>query len=144
MAIEFYREREAPYGCFSNFSKHGFTLNGQRWPTVEHYFQAQKFPGTPQEEALRLAPDPMTAKNLGNGRSVPIRTDWEAVKDDVMREAVRAKFSQHPDIRAVLLGTGQEVLIEAARNDSYWGSGPDGKGKNMLGKVLMEIQEELR
>ncbi len=144
MAIEFYRERDAPYGCFSNFSKHGFTLNGRRWPTVEHYFQAQKFPGTPQEEAVRLAPDPMTAKNIGNERTVPIRPDWEAVKDDVMREAVRAKFSQHPDIRAVLLGTGQEVLIEAARNDSYWGSGPDGKGKNRLGQILMEIRDELR
>ncbi len=144
MAIEFYRERDVPYGCFSNFSKHGFTLGGKPWQTVEHYFQAQKFPGTPQEEAIRLAPDSMTAKNLGNSHDYPLRADWQAVKDDVMREAVRAKFSQHPDIRAVLLGTGQEVLVEAARNDSYWGYGPDGQGKNRLGKVLMEVREELR
>jgi len=144
LAIEFYRERDVPYGCFSNFSKHGFTLGGKPWQTVEHYFQAQKFPGTPQEEAIRLAPDSMTAKNLGNSHDYPLRADWQAVKDDVMREAVRAKFSQHPDIRAVLLGTGQEVLVEAARNDSYWGYGPDGQGKNRLGKVLMEIRDELR
>ncbi len=144
MPIEFYRERDAPYGCFSNFSKHSFTLGGKPWQTVEHYFQAQKFPGTPQEEAIRLAPDPMTAKNLGNDRTVPLRADWDAVKDDVMREAVRAKFSQHPDIRAVLLGTDTETLIEAARNDSYRGSGPDGKGKNMLGQVLMEVRDELK
>jgi len=107
-------------------------------------FQAQKFPGMPQEEVIRLAPDPMTAKNMGNERTIPIRPDWEAVKDDVMRQAVRAKFDQHPDIRAVLLGTGSETLIEAARNDNYWGSGPDGTGKNRLGKVLMEIRDELR
>lgn len=144
MAIEFYRERDAPYGCFSNFSKHSFTLGGKQWPTVEHYFQAHKFPGTPQEEAIQLAPDPMAAKNLGNGRDYPLRADWDTVKDDVMREAVRAKFSQHPDIRAVLLGTGQEVLVEAARNDSYWGYGPDGNGQNKLGQVLMEIRDELR
>ena len=144
MPIEFYRERDAPYGCFSNFSKHGFTLNGQHWPTVEHYFQAQKFPGTPSEEAIRLAPDPMTAKNLGQSRDFPIRADWEAVKDNVMREAVRAKFEQHPDIRAVLLGTGSETLIEAARNDNYWGYGPDGKGQNKLGLTLMEVRDELR
>ncbi len=144
MAIEFYRERDAPYGCFSNFSKHSFTLDGKPWQTVEHYFQAQKFPGTPEEEAIRLAPDPMTAKNLGNARTAPIRADWEAAKDNIMREAVRAKFTQHEDIRAVLLGTGDELLIEAARNDSYWGYGPDGKGQNKLGQVLMEIRDELR
>ena len=144
MPIEFYRERDVPYGCFSNFSKHSFTLGGKPWQTVEHYFQAQKFPGTPQEDAIRLAPDPTTAKNMGQSRDFPIRSDWEAVKDDVMRDAVRAKFEQHPDIRAVLLGTGSETLIEAARSDSYWGYGPDGKGKNKLGLVLMEVRDELR
>ena len=144
MAIEFYRERDAPYGCFSNFSKHSFTLGGKPWQTVEHYFQAQKFVGTPREHEIQTAPDPMVAKKLGNSREYPLRADWEAVKNDVMRDAVLAKFEQHPDIRAVLLGTGQEVLIEAARNDSYWGYGPDGNGKNMLGKVLMEIRDELR
>ena len=144
MAIEFYRERDAPYGCFSNFSKHSFTLGGKPWQTVEHYFQAQKFPGTPQEEAIRLAPDPMTAKRLGSSREYPLRTDWESVKDDVMRDAVRAKFTQHEDIRAVLLGTGDELLIEAAFNDSYWGSGPDGVGQNKLGLTLMEVRNELR
>ncbi len=144
MAIEFYRERDLPYGCFSNFSKHSFTLGGKSWQTIEHYFQAQKFAGTPQEHEIQIAPDPMTAKNLGQSRDFPLRADWDAVKDDVMREAVRAKFTQHDDIRAVLLGTGTETIIEAARNDSYWGYGPDGQGKNRLGKVLMEIRDELR
>ena len=144
MAIEFYRERDAPYGCFSNFSKHSFILGGKPWQTVEHYFQAQKFPGTPQEEAIRLAPDPMTAKNRGQSRTSPLRADWEAVKDDVMREAVRAKFEQNPEICAVLLGTGSETLIEAARNDSYWGYGPDGKGQNKLGLTLMEVRDGFR
>ena len=144
MPIEFYRERDAPYGCFSNFSKHSFTLGGKPWQTVEHYFQAQKFVGTPQEEAIRLAPDPMTAKNMGQSRDFPLRADWEAVKDDLMRDAVRAKFEQHPDIRAVLLGIGDETLVEAARNDNYWGYGPDGKGQNKLGLTLMEVRNALR
>lgn len=55
MAIKFYREREQPYGCFSNFSKHSFQIDGMPWQTVEHYFQAMKFVGTPQEEVVRLA-----------------------------------------------------------------------------------------
>ena len=144
MAIEFYRERDAPYGCFSNFSKHGFTLKEQHWPTVEHYFQAQKYPGLPQEDAIRLAHDPMQAKIMGQSRDFPLRPDWEAVKDNIMHEAVQAQFEQHPDIRAVLLGTGTETLIEAARNDSYWGYGPDGKGQNKLGLILMEVRDALR
>ena len=143
MPIEFYRERDAPYGCFSNFSKHGFTLGGKPWQTVEHYFQAQKFPGTPHEYEIQIAPDPMTAKKLGQSRDFPLRPDWEAVKDAVMLDAVRAKFEQHEDIKAVLVGTGSETLIEAARNDSYWGYGPDGKGQNKLGLTLMAVRDEL-
>jgi ribA/ribD-fused uncharacterized protein len=60
-----------------------------------------------------------------------------------MRKAVRAKFTQHPDLRAILLGTGDARLVEHTENDSYWGDGGDGSGKNWLGKILMEIREEL-
>ncbi len=144
MAIKFYQERQQPYGCLSNFSAHSVEIDGTPWATVEHYYQAMKFAGTPHEDAVRLAPAPMIAKTLGNDRSHPLRADWDAVKDDVMRRGVRAKFAQHADIRAVLLGTGDETLIEAAPNDYYWGCGADGTGRNMLGKVLMEVRDELR
>ncbi len=144
MTIKFYRERDEPYGSFSNFSKHGMELDGTLWQTVEHYFQAMKFVGTPQEHAIQIASAPMLAKQLGGDRHYPIRPDWEAVKDDVMHRAVRAKFEQHPDIRAVLLGTGDEELIEDAPNDYYWGCGADGTGKNRLGRVLMKVRAALR
>ena len=141
--IYFYRERDLPYGCFSNFSKHGFELDGKQWPTVEHYFQAQKFPGHPQADLIREAKGPMHAKWLGGARNVPLRKDWDAIKDDVMRKAVMAKFTEHGDIRAVLLGTGEDRLVENAKNDYYWGIGADGNGKNMLGKILMETRAKL-
>ncbi len=144
MALKFYQERSQPYGCFSNFSKHGFTLDGKHWQTAEHYFQAMKYQGQPREDTIQQAPDPMTAKQLGGDRRFPIRPDWEAVKDDLMHRAVRAKFEQHPDIRAVLLGTGDEELIENAPNDYYWGCGAKGTGKNRLGQVLMEVRDALR
>lgn len=144
MAIKFYRERDEPYGSFSNFSKHSLEMDGMPWQTVEHYFQAMKFARTPHEEAIRLAPSPMDAKNLGNDRSQTIRSDWEGVKDDVMRRTVRAKFEQNPAIRAILLGTGEEELIENAPGDYYWGCGENRTGKNMLGKVLMEVRGALR
>lgn len=144
MAIYFYSIREEPYGCFSNFSAHGFSLDGAYWPTSEHYFQAQKFVGTPHMEAVRLARTPKQAAEMGRDRSRPLRPDWEAVKDDVMRRAVRRKFETHADIRAILLGTGDEDLVEATSGDYYWGCGTNGTGRNMLGHILVEVRGILR
>lgn len=143
MAIYFYNTHGA-YGCFSNFSRHGIHMNGVWWPTSEHYFQAQKFAGTPYEEAIRLARTPKQAAEMGRDRARPLRADWELVKDDIMRAAVRQKFRTHPDIRQILLNTGNQALIENAPGDYYWGIGADGGGKNRLGTILMEIRAELR
>ncbi len=59
-------------------------------------------------------------------------------------EALRAKLTQHADLRALLLGTGEAPLIEHTANDAYWGDGGDGSGKNRLGALLMRVREELR
>jgi N-glycosidase YbiA len=143
MPIYFYSTRNA-YGNFSNFSAHPIMLKGKHWPTTEHYFQAQKFADTPHEEAIRLAKTPKQAATMGRERTRPLRPDWEQVKDDIMREAVRAKFTTHADLRAELLATGDELIIEHAPGDYYWGCGANGSGKNMLGQILMEIRAELR
>ncbi|KAI9135340.1 NADAR family protein [Acaryochloris sp. CCMEE 5410] len=144
MAIYFYSSREKPYGCFSNFSAHGLTLDGVWWPTSEHYFQAQKFVGTPHADQIRQVKLPKDAARLGRQRTRPLRPDWEAVKDDVMRQAVLCKFETHADIRDILLSTGHQDLVENAPGDYYWGCGQNGTGKNMLGKILMEVRERLR
>jgi ribA/ribD-fused uncharacterized protein len=137
--LRFYRTHE-PFGEFSNFSPHSVQLKGRVWPTSEHYFQAQKFAGTEHEEEVRLATSPMIAARLGRARSRPLRQDWERVKDDVMREALRAKFTQHPALRGLLLSTADRHLIEHAKNDRYWGDGGDGSGRNRLGELLMELR----
>jgi len=139
MTIYFYSSRDE-YFEFSNFSRHGFTLEDKYWPTVEHYFQAKKFSGHPQEERIRTAPTPSKAKQLGRSRTAPLRADWEKVKDDIMRKAVLAKFRAHENLKKRLLGTGDEKLVENAPKDYYWGCGKDGSGKNMLGKILMETR----
>jgi N-glycosidase YbiA len=143
MPVYFYTTTDA-YGCFSNFSRHGFELSGRFWPTAEHYFQAQKFAGTEYAEHVSRARTPKEAAERGRSRSVPLRPDWEEVKDDVMRAAVMKKFETHADIRAELLGTGDEELVENAPGDYYWGCGADGSGHNMLGQILMEVREALR
>jgi len=141
--IRFYSTREE-YGCFSNFSRHPFELDGKRWPTSEHYFQAQKFAGTAHAEAIRQARTPKEAAELGRDRRHRLRPHWETVKDDVMRRAVLRKFETHADIRATLLSTDDALLVEATTGDYYWGCGAEGTGQNKLGRILMEVREYLR
>lgn len=141
--IYFY-SAQGEYGCFSNFSPHGFELDGVYWKTSEHYFQAQKFAGTEYVDQVRRAKTPKDAAAIGRRRDLPLRRDWERVKDDVMRRAVLKKFETHADIRATLLETGDATLVENAPSDFYWGIGKDGTGKNMLGIILMEVREQLR
>lgn len=114
-SISFYRV-EDPYGCLSNFSAHPVDLDGRTWPTVEHYFQAQKYAGRPREEEIRAAPTPGQAARLGRTDDGQLRSDWEQVKESVMERAVLAKFEQHADLRATLLGTRLAPLVEHTRN----------------------------
>ena len=144
MSVIHFYSVSGEYACFSNFSPHLIRLNGKTWPTSEHYFQAQKFAGTPDEEEVRGAKSPMIAARMGRSRKRPLRKDWESVKDEIMHEAVLAKFSQHADLRETLLGTGEAKLVEHTENDAYWGDGGDGTGRNMLGRTLMRVRDELR
>lgn len=143
MTIYFYTTREEPYGCFSNFSRYGIEIDGSWWPTVEHYFQAQKFAGTPYVERIQQAATPKQAAAMGRDRSLPLRADWEQVKDEVMYRAVLRKFETHHHLRDLLLGTGEEEIVENSPHDYYWGCGKDGSGQNMLGQILMRVRSML-
>src|SRR5215475_3153288 len=111
------------YGELSNFAPYPIALKGRCWPTTEHYFQAQKFIDVRDQEEIRSANTPMLAARWGRDRKRRLRRDWERVKLGVMREAVEAKFRQHEDLRALLLGTGDAVLIAHTENDDFWGDG---------------------
>lgn len=141
--IRFYKLRD-PYGGFSNFAPYPVRIDGKVWPTTEHYFQAQKFVGTPYEESIRTTASPMIAARLGRSRKQPLRKDWEIVKDSIMEKALLAKFEQHPDLARQLLETGDCELIEHTSKDSYWGDGGDGSGLNKLGRLLMDVRTTLR
>lgn len=143
MAIYFYKVN-GEYGCFSNFSHYGFELCGKWWMTSEHYFQAQKFNNTKYEEMIRLLDNPMKAAEMGRSRNLPLRKDWEEVKDVIMKRAVLEKFKQNREICEILFSTGEESIVERTTSDYYWGCGKDGSGKNMLGVILMEVREELK
>jgi ribA/ribD-fused uncharacterized protein len=141
--IYFYT-KTGEYFELSNFAPFGFEEGGVYWPTVEHYFQAQKFPEAPaHRERIRRAATPREAKNLGRTREIPIRPDWDQVKEEVMLRALRSKFAA-PRLRELLLATGERPLVEASPFDSYWGSGNAGTGRNRLGELLARVRAELR
>lgn len=132
------------YGCFSNFSNHPIHLDGKIWPTTEHYFQAKKFEGTEFEEQIRKATTPSEAARIGRKRSLPLRPDWDNVKENVMLDALLAKFCQHSDIEKTLLDTGNAKLVEHTVNDKYWADGGDGSGQNRLGHLLEMVRSTLK
>jgi N-glycosidase YbiA len=143
MPIYFYSTIDH-YGEFSTFARYGIELDGHWWPTTEHYFQAQKFEDSAYQERIRTAATPKLAAELGRSRKLPLRSDWESIKDDIMYRAVLKKFQTHPQLRDLLLNTGDEEIIENAPGDYYWGCGKDGSGQNKLGLILMRVRDELR
>jgi N-glycosidase YbiA len=146
MTIYFYKVHD-PYGCFSNFSPHGIHLDGKDWKTVEHYYQAQKFEGTADEwlvAEIWNAVTPEEAARLGRESCRICRADWSTLKTIVMREAVLTKFLVHLDLQEILLGTGNEKIVEDSPTDYFWGCGLDKTGQNYLGQILMSVRDEIQ
>lgn len=142
-AIYFYAQTEA-YAEFSNFAPYGVAIDDMWWRTVEHYFQAQKFDDPTYRERIRGCTQPKQAKALGMTRALPIRADWDDVRDEIMQRAVTTKFATHAALAEMLLATGNRQIVENAPMDYYWGCGADGTGQNRLGLILMAVRETLR
>jgi len=117
-----------------------FTLDGKEWPSVEHYYQAMKFPELPElQEQIRTAPTATAAAKLGKAKdpAKPIRSDWATARETIMRQAILAKFDQNPGLKKILLDTYPRPIVFADPNDSFWGYGRTKMGKNKLGQTLM-------
>lgn len=132
---------DGDYAFLSNFYYSPFMFQGRQYPTVEHFFQAHKAKTYEDFISVLVEPTPKGAKQVG--RKIKMREDWETVKDTIMLEGLRAKFSIK-GLREKLLATGDEELIEGNHwHDTYWGV-CNGIGKNKLGKMLMQVREEIR
>lgn len=129
------------YGFLSNFYPSLISIENINYPTVEHAFQAAKTNNIDDKLKIANNNDPSVAKKLG--RKVKLRKDWEQIKDDIMYELLKLKFNI-PELKQKLLNTKDAELIEDNWwNDQYWGV-CRGKGKNMLGKLLMKVRSELK
>lgn len=141
-AIKFYSVNP-DYSFLSNFHPCLMTIDGKDYNSVEHYFQAAKFEGNPEfQEKIRMAATPKGAKHLGKSRDYKITEKWDALRDDVMRRALKEKFKD-PTLFKKLAETSGRLLVEDSPYDYYWGIGASGCGQNMLGKLLMELRDRL-
>ncbi|KAI6024988.1 hypothetical protein PISMIDRAFT_673224 [Pisolithus microcarpus 441] len=144
--IYFYNKGAAFYE-FTNFSPHPVYYKGKRYPTSEHLFQSFKFTDDHPEIAERVrncGERPMLAFEEAHRHQAWVRPDWRQVNVEKMEIALRLKFTQHPDLKAMLLGTGDSELVEDSPRDYFWGNGADKSGRNELGKALERLREELR
>jgi len=124
----------------SNFFMKPVIYNGKEYPSAEHAFQAQKTTCSRYHNWIQQSETPGEAKKFG--RAAPLRKDWKKVKFDIMREILRAKFSDKK-LKIKLLETEDAILIEGNNwRDREWGV--DITGENKLGELLMEIREELK
>ncbi len=130
------------YEFLSNFYPAEFrTARGTRVKTVEHGFQAAKTFDTKEQKRILSAATPGLAKRLG--QKVTLRPNWSTLKLSIMHNMVRMKFSQNAVLRKALLDTGKEKIEEGNTwGDTFWGV-CRGKGKNHLGRILMEVRAEL-
>jgi len=140
--IQFYEVDQA-YGFFSNFSDHPIFCEGAIWRTVEHFYQAQKFKGSVLEDEIRNAFSPIRTKAIAHKNSEKANPDWEFIKIEVMYKGLYAKFTQHKELRDALIETYPRDIAEHSISDLFWGDGVDGNGKNMLGRLLMEVRLKL-
>jgi N-glycosidase YbiA len=135
------------YAFLSNFARIDLILKGKLWPTSEHMYMACKTTDQNMWEQIRKCPTPGQAKKLG--RQVTLRPNWEQVKDKYMLKCLKIKFTQNATMRQKLLDTGDQLLVEKNHwHDNYWGSCSclrcGNHGKNMLGKLLMQVRTGLQ
>lgn len=145
-------------GCMSQWSKFGFVVDGVYYKYAEQYMMAEKarlFGDEKMREKIMRQTSPMIMKRLGRAVSGFDEKKWSEVSYGIVLKGNFAKFSQNENLKEYLLSTGNAVLAEANPRDTIWGIGmtedeairvveKDWKGRNLLGKALMEVREMLR
>ena len=155
--VRFY---EHDFYVLSNFSAFNLQWTGLKFPTSEHAYHYMKFarpwageergeradfnsPAVLIAQAICGAPSAHEAFKIAEQYKSARRPDWDQIKVGVMRDILRAKAMQHAYVHRKLLATGDRELVEDSWRDDFWGWGPDRNGKNMLGRLWMEVRAEL-
>ncbi|CAF1044194.1 unnamed protein product [Didymodactylos carnosus] len=157
-------DKDKAYKEFSNFHNVPFNVNGIDYYTSEHYFQSKKFQYEPRNDSVKEklnelykklleSPAPSHAFRLVREYKEYVDPEWSKEikpnllkKDLIMKEAIYYKFSFYPELKHLLLNTGDTILIEDSPTDLYWGIGGNHNepGRNRLGELLMELRDDFR
>jgi ribA/ribD-fused uncharacterized protein len=161
--IRFYRAT-GKYGFLSNLYPCKLVCkiegNSIEFMSAEHAYQWRKPDDKKTREWIRMAPYPRLAAIAGHGllpydvnpiwnkhvalELLGMDEDYWKYKVVIMRGTLLDKFGQNPDLADKLIATGDAILIEDSKADSYWGVGKKGTGRNMLGRCLMDVRETIR
>jgi len=159
--IRFYRAT-GKYGFLSNLYPCRLVYyDGIVFASTEHAYQWFKAKDAKTKEWIRTAPYPRLAAIAGHGLfPYDVNPNWNKYNSGngladtgeeslrykvvVMRGVLLNKFSHNPDLADKLLETGDALLIEDSKTDSYWGIGKKGDGQNWLGKCLMDVRKLIR
>ena len=138
------------YDFLSNFCPVTVRIEDMNYPTVEHAYQASKSKEYFFRKLIVALPSSKAGVAKRRGNTIRLRSDWEDVKIQIMYELLCNKFEQEP-FGTYLLETDDSMIIEGNhRHDNFWGicyCGKDrckDKGKNWMGKLLMNIRRQIR
>ena len=135
---------ENRFHYLSPFSAHRIEIWGEVFATVEHAYQTSRIKPGPERDAIINAPSPLDAWR--EGQKHKNNPDLQVLNFDklaVMEELFRAKMAQHPDIVDILKESRDRELQKVIATDNYWGTGANGLGENMMGKIWMKLRDEL-
>jgi ribA/ribD-fused uncharacterized protein len=135
---------EHEYYVFSNFSAFAIQWKGHFCMTTEHAYHTEKFEDENLQREIRATMSAHDSQKLAQTYKDKYRSNWNEIKASIMKEILHAKVAQHPYVKKKLLESGKRTLIEDSWRDAFWGWGPNKDGQNMLGKLWMEVREEVR
>jgi ribA/ribD-fused uncharacterized protein len=141
------REFQGEWRFLSNFWPVQIWIDGMKFASVEHAFQAAKTLVPEEKIGIRNKLTPGQAKRAA--KFITLRPDWFEIREQVMEELVRQKFTKHKALQLDLLATGEQDIVEGNTwHDVFWGvcncETHKGQGENILGKILMKIRKEIK
>ncbi len=133
---------------FSPYTAHAIELDGVVYPTVEHAYQCQRYANQKIRDEIRTARSPVKAWEISTKYKHLQIPDFRERKLEVMKELMRAKAEQHEEVRKALIDSGDAKIVKHITTyppgDGFWDDGEHGEGLNHMGRMWMEIREELK